>query len=57
MGDPTLKRACGFTVSSVQVIPRARTMECVWRMGPQLQVTPPLWPSDHAGVVARFLLK
>ena len=29
----------------------------LWRMSPQFQATPPLWPSDHAGVVARFLLK
>ena len=57
MGDPTLKRAWGFTVSSGQVTQRVRTMECVWRMSPQFQATPPLWPSDHAGVVARFLLK
>jgi Endonuclease/Exonuclease/phosphatase family len=27
------------------------------RTSPQFQTTPPLWPSDHAGVVARFLLK
>jgi len=29
----------------------------LWRMSPQFQARPPLWPSDHAGVVARFLLK
>jgi endonuclease/exonuclease/phosphatase family metal-dependent hydrolase len=29
----------------------------MWRMSPQFQATPPLWPSDHAGVVARFRIK
>jgi hypothetical protein len=28
----------------------------LWRMSPQFQAVPPLWPSDHAGVVARFRL-
>ena len=29
----------------------------MWRMSPQIQTTPPLWPSDHAGVVAHLLIK
>jgi endonuclease/exonuclease/phosphatase family metal-dependent hydrolase len=29
----------------------------MWRFSPQFQTTPPLWPSDHAGVVARLRIK
>lgn len=29
----------------------------MWRMSPQFQAVPPLWPSDHAGVVARLRIK
>jgi hypothetical protein len=29
----------------------------MWRLAPQLQSTPPLWLSDHAGVVARLRIK
>jgi hypothetical protein len=29
----------------------------MWRFSPQFQDTPPLWPSDHAGLVARFRIK
>ncbi len=29
----------------------------MWRMSPQFEATPPLWPSDHAGVLAEFRLK
>jgi endonuclease/exonuclease/phosphatase family metal-dependent hydrolase len=29
----------------------------MWRLSPQFQAAPPLWPSDHAGVLAHFRLK
>jgi endonuclease/exonuclease/phosphatase family metal-dependent hydrolase len=29
----------------------------MWRMSPQFQATPPLWPSDHAGVLARLRIR
>ena len=29
----------------------------MWRFSPQFQDTPPLWPSDNAGLVARFRIK
>ena len=29
----------------------------MWRMSPQFQATPPLWPSDHAGVLAHLRIK
>jgi len=29
----------------------------MWQMSPQFQATPPLWPSDHAGVVAHLRIK
>jgi endonuclease/exonuclease/phosphatase family metal-dependent hydrolase len=29
----------------------------MWRMSPQFQTTPPLWPSDHAGVLARLRIR
>jgi endonuclease/exonuclease/phosphatase family metal-dependent hydrolase len=29
----------------------------MWRMSPQFQTTPPLWPSDHAGVLAHLRIK
>jgi len=29
----------------------------MWQFSPQFQATPPLWPSDHAGVLARLRIK
>jgi len=29
----------------------------MWRLSPQFQATPPLWPSDHAGVVAQLRIR
>jgi endonuclease/exonuclease/phosphatase family metal-dependent hydrolase len=29
----------------------------MWRFSPQFQATPPLWPSDHAGVLAHLRIK
>jgi endonuclease/exonuclease/phosphatase family metal-dependent hydrolase len=29
----------------------------MWPMSPQFQATPPLWPSDHAGVLAHLRIK
>ena len=29
----------------------------MWRMSPQFEATPPLWPSDHAGVLAHLRIK
>jgi hypothetical protein len=29
----------------------------MWRMSPQFQGVPPLWPSDHAGVIAHLRIK
>ena len=29
----------------------------MWRLSPQFQATPPLWPSDHAGLVAHFRIR
>ena len=29
----------------------------MWRLSPQFQTTPPLWPSDHAGVLAHLRIK
>ena len=29
----------------------------MWRISPQFQTTPPLWPSDHAGLLAHLRIK
>jgi endonuclease/exonuclease/phosphatase (EEP) superfamily protein YafD len=29
----------------------------MWRFSPQFQTMPPLWPSDHVGVLAQFRIK
>ena len=55
LADPTL----AFVWRLDLVLFRGSQFQAVdmWRMSPQFQATPPLWPSDHAGVLTRFRIK